>query len=139
MALTERLQLEMGLGEGGLLSDFAQHGDAMNRCWQFLTWLANEFLRLVSGSFRQINLKLDSIEGKVVKIMATQAEAAVELVALKAQLVKANDEIQAKIQALTDAANNASNVSPELAQAIADLKPAAQTLDDIVPDAPPTV
>lgn len=57
------------------------------------------------------------------------------MVALKEQLVKANTEIQTKIQALTDAANASQNLSPELAQAIEDLKPAAQTLDDIVPDA----
>ncbi len=81
---------------------------------------------------------LEQILQNTEKIMATQAEAAAALVALKEQLTKANAEIQAKIQALTDAANNASNVSPELAQAIEDLKPAAQALDDIVPDpAPP--
>ena len=70
--------------------------------------------------------------------MATQAEAAAQLTALKDQLVKANGEIQAKIQALIDAANNAADVGPELAEAIEALKPAAQALDDIVPDAPPT-
>lgn len=67
----------------------------------------------------------------------TQAEDAQVLRDLKTQLAKANDEIQAKIQALIDAAGNAGNVSDELQAAIDDLKPAAQALDDIVPDAPP--
>ncbi len=39
--------------------------------------------------------------------MATNQEAAAELAALKAQLVKASAEITAKIQALVDAAANA--------------------------------
>ncbi len=70
--------------------------------------------------------------------MATQTEAAAALRDLKAQLTKANDEIQAKIAALVAAGGNSDNLSPELAQAIEELKPAAQTLDDIVPDAPPS-
>lgn len=71
-------------------------------------------------------------------IMATQEEAAQALQGINAQLAKANTEIQAKIQALTDAAANADNVSPALQAAIDDLLPAAQQLDDIVPDAPAT-
>lgn len=67
-------------------------------------------------------------------IMSTQKEAAAELVAFKEQLAKANDEIQAKIQALTDAANSADTVDPELQAAIDDLKPAVEALDNIVPD-----
>ena len=66
--------------------------------------------------------------------MATQEEAAATLSALKDQLTKANGEIQAKIQALIDAANAADTVNPTLQAAIDDLKPAAQALDDIVPD-----
>jgi uncharacterized coiled-coil DUF342 family protein len=89
-----------------------------------LFWFANLVVAIVT-----------LIQG--VKIMATQAEAIAELQALKDQLVKANTEIQNKIQTLVDAANNAGNVSPELQAAIDDLKPAAQALDDIVPDAPP--
>lgn len=73
------------------------------------------------------NLKLD-------KIMATQQEAAAQLGGVLAELQKANTEIQAKIQALVDAANNASNVTPELQAAVDALVPAAQSLDDIVPD-----
>lgn len=71
---------------------------------------------------------------KLNEIMSTQEEAAAALRALKDQLVKANTEIQAKIQALIDAAGNADQVNPELQAAIDDLKPAAQALDDIVPD-----
>ena len=74
---------------------------------------------------------------KVNQIMATQAEDAQTLRDLKTQLGKANDEIQAKIQALVDAAAKA-DVTPELQAAIDDLKPAAQQLDDIVPDVTPT-
>lgn len=72
------------------------------------------------------------------KIMATQKEAADKVNAVAAELAKANTEIQAKIQALVDAAGNADNVSTELQTAIDNLVPAAQALDDIVPDAPTT-
>jgi len=69
-----------------------------------------------------------------VTIMATQAEAAAQLAALKSQLTKATTEIKAKIQALVDAAANAANVDPGLQVAIDDLAPIGQALDDIVPD-----
>lgn len=84
---------------------------------------------------RILEIVLDN-QHKIKKIMASQAEDAQVLRDLLAQLQKANAEIQAKIQALVDAAANAP-VSTELQSAIDDLKPAAQALDDIVPDAPP--
>lgn len=68
--------------------------------------------------------------------MSTQAEVAAELRALKDQLVKANTEIQAKIAELIAAAGNQDNASQELTDAADALKVAAQTLDDVVPDAP---
>ena len=73
------------------------------------------------------------ITRKAEQIMATQTEAAAELDNLKNQLSKANEEIQAKIAELVAAAGSA-DVTPELQAAIDGLKPAAQTLDDIVPD-----
>lgn len=71
---------------------------------------------------------------KTNQIMATQAQAAQELVAFKEQLSKVNGEIQAKIQTLIDAAAN-KDVDPELQSAIDDLSAPIQALDDIVPDA----
>src|SRR4051812_3992320 len=68
------------------------------------------------------------------KIMATQEEGAVQLGNILTQMQKANTEIQAKIQALVDAAANADTVNPTLQAAIDALVPAAQALDDIVPD-----
>jgi len=79
--------------------------------------------------FKVLNFKIDQMAKQ-------QSEAAQELRDLRGQLSKANVEIQAKIQALIDAAAN-DTVSDELQTAIDDLKPAAQALDDIVPDAPP--
>lgn len=68
-------------------------------------------------------------------IMAKAEESVAALTALKDQLTKANGEIQKKIQDLVDAAANA-DVPQAVVDAIEALKPAAQTLDDIVPDAP---
>ena len=71
--------------------------------------------------------------------MATQAEHAAELRALKEQNDKARAEVLAKIAALEEAINNAGNTTPEVDQALADLKASVQTDDDIVPDEqPPT-
>lgn len=56
---------------------------------------------------------------------------------LKAQLIKSNTEIQAKIEALQAAVEAAGDEVPEgVVAALNDLLPAAQTLDDIVPDNP---
>ena len=67
-------------------------------------------------------------------LMANQKEDAQVLRDIKTQLLKAKDEITAKIQALVDAAENAAAVDPELQSAIDDLKGVGQQLDDIVPD-----
>lgn len=82
---------------------------------------------------------LANINRKLDKLMATADESTKELGEIKDQLVKANTEIQAKIQALVDAANNAGNTDPAVQAAIDALKPAAQALDDVVPDAPAPV
>lgn len=78
-----------------------------------------------------------SLNNKIEAIMATQQELAQQISAVTTELSKVNDEIQAKIQTLVDAASNAGNVSPELQAAVDALVPAAQKLDDIVPDAAP--
>src|SRR5262249_6464814 len=85
---------------------------------------------IVRGGFRTLANKLE-------QVMATQKDAADQLNAVAAELAKANAELQAKIQALTDAANAADTVSPELQTAIDGVTGAAKTIDDIVPDAPP--
>lgn len=64
----------------------------------------------------------------------TQAEVAQELRDIKAQNEKARVEILAKIAALEEALANAGNSTPEVDEALADLKASVQTDDDIVPD-----
>lgn len=68
--------------------------------------------------------------------MATAEESAKQLSDLRAQLTKANDEIQTRIQALVDASNTAGNTDPRVQAEIDALVPVGQKLDDIVPDAP---
>lgn len=75
---------------------------------------------------------------KLNQIIMTQAELAASITAVKDQLTKASGEINDKITALTTALDNAGAVTPEVQEAIDGLKAAAQGLDDIVPDAPPT-
>ena len=81
---------------------------------------------------------LVNLNERLKKIMASQADEAAALTAIRDQLSKAAGEIVAKIQALTDAVAAAGATSPEVDAATADLKAAAQALDDIVPDAPTT-
>lgn len=69
-------------------------------------------------------------------IMATQAQHAAELRAIKAQNEKARAEVLAKIAALEEAINNAGNTTTEVDEALADLKASVQVDDDIVPDQP---
>ena len=69
-------------------------------------------------------------------IMSTQAELATELTAVKAQLDKAKQEIVDKLAALEAAIVAAGNTTAEVDAALADLKGAAQGLDDLNPDAP---
>jgi uncharacterized coiled-coil DUF342 family protein len=58
------------------------------------------------------------------------------LVAIKAQLTKAKEEIVNKITSLEEALENVT-LSPEAEAALASLNDAAQALDDIVPDEEP--
>lgn len=69
--------------------------------------------------------------------MATQAEHAADLRALKDQNEKARAEIVAAIKALEDALANAGSTSPEVDAAMADLKASVQADDDMNPDTPP--
>ncbi len=82
-----------------------------------------------NGENSSINLKLD-------KIMATQAELAQELRDLKDQNDKARAEVLQKIADLEQAVTNAGNTTPEVDTAFQALKESVQTDDDIVPDAP---
>lgn len=74
---------------------------------------------------------------KLKQIMATQAEHAQELRNIKAQNDKSRTEILTKIAALEEALANGGGTTPEVDEALADLKASVQTDDDIVPDAPP--
>lgn len=74
---------------------------------------------------------------KLNTIMATQAEHAQELRNIKAQNDKSRTEILAKIAALEEALANGGGTTPEVDEALAELKASVQTDDDIVPDAPP--
>lgn len=58
-----------------------------------------------------------------------------DLLDVRDQLVKARGEIVTKIEDLEAAVSNSGEVSPEVAEALSEVKAAAQALDDIVPDA----
>lgn len=77
----------------------------------------------------------DLIIQNLKQIMATQAELAQQLRDVTAQNEKSRQEILAKIEALEQAVIAAGNSTPEVDQALADLKASVQTDDDIVPDA----
>ncbi len=84
----------------------------------------------------RINLKLDII-------MATQAEAAVQIKTLTAQVAKIATESTKTLQAVKDLqaiidAGNGGQISPELQDAITGLAAQIQTTDDLIPDAPAT-
>lgn len=68
--------------------------------------------------------------------MATHAELAQQLRDLKAQNDKARTEILAKIQSLETALANAGNTTPEVDEALAELKASIQIDDDLNEDAP---
>lgn len=82
----------------------------------------------------------DAVHGVVTRlermerhIMGAVADA---LADVKAELVKAQAEIVAKINGLEDQLSNAGKLDDADQAAIADIKTAAKALDDIVPDAP---
>ncbi len=85
------------------------------------------------------------LDKKLNQILMNQKEEAAALVALKAQIQKATAEQQAAsdalkkevadLKAVIDAGGD---VTPEVASALADVQAAVQTLDDTIPDAPPT-
>jgi len=68
-------------------------------------------------------------------IQMDQQQLAADLAALKKQTEKSKTEIINKIDTLEDAIVNAGQVSPEVQEALANLKTAVQGVDDIVPDA----
>lgn len=95
-----------------------------------------------SGAEKRLKAQLDRIEQTLKYIMATQAELAAQLVALKNQQNKIAKEQSdrfdaqlAKIAALEAAIANAP-VTAEVENALTELKAATQALDDTIPDAP---
>lgn len=70
------------------------------------------------------------------RIEMNNAELAQGLRDVKTQVIKAKGEVVDKIAALETAVGNAGTVSPEVEAAFADLKTAAQSIDDVVPDGP---
>lgn len=69
--------------------------------------------------------------------MASMSELAQSLRDITAQNEKARQEILAKIQALEDALAAAGSTTPEVDQALAELKASVQTDDDMNQDTPP--
>lgn len=69
--------------------------------------------------------------------MASMSELAQSLRDLTAQNEKARQEILAKIKALEDALAAAGSTTPEVDQALAELKASVQTDDDMNEDTPP--
>jgi seryl-tRNA synthetase len=80
----------------------------------------------------QLNLIIKKLE----KMGKTQAEIAQELRDMKAQNEKARQENLAALAKLEDAVANAGNSTPEVDEALADLKASIQADDDQNPDAP---
>lgn len=70
--------------------------------------------------------------------MTTVTELATTLTTISEQLVKAKTEILDKITKLEDLIN-VGTVPPEVEAALDNLRVAAQTLDDVVPDTAPDV
>jgi len=73
------------------------------------------------------------------QIMATQQELAAQINQISTQVGKIKDESNAtlqKVQELQDVINNQGGVSPELQQAVDNLKAQVQVVDDLVTDAP---
>lgn len=71
-------------------------------------------------------------------IMTTQQELAQQLTETTAKIDKIGGETRSlltKIQELTDAVNNAGNVSPEVEAALQALKAQVDIVDSLVPDA----
>jgi chromosome segregation ATPase len=91
-------------------------------------------IHIYQHSDKETKEALDSINHKLNKIMATQAEHAAELRAIKDQNDKARAEVLAKIADLETALANAGNTTPEVDEAMAALKASVQTDDDIVAD-----
>lgn len=79
--------------------------------------------------------KLDLIIKKLEEMGKTQAQIAQELRDMKVQNEKARQEMLAKLATLEEAVANAGNSTPEVDEAIADLKSSIQADDDLNPDA----
>jgi chromosome segregation ATPase len=80
---------------------------------------------------------IETIIIKTNKIIMNEQELAQALRDAAAQNRKAKDEIMGKISNLETAIANVGNTTPEVDSALAELKSSGQSLDDIVPDAPP--
>lgn len=95
-----------------------------------MSWLA--YLPVSRRAFHQLVVQVS-------KIMSTQAEVVAEVVAVKDQLVKVQGETQSllvKVAELTAIVEAGDVASPELIQAVADLKAQANVVDALVNDAP---
>lgn len=99
-------------------------------------------MSLFTIKIENVIIKLDDDTTKLIiqklnTIMANQDELAAELTALKEQADKANAELVQKIADLEAAIVAAGNTTPAVDAALAALKTSVQSVDDIVPDAPP--
>lgn len=100
---------------------------------QFFSPLSSLFRDWLLGGF---SAKQSQILHEVEKLMTAVTDLAAAVTDVKNTLVRARDEIVAKIAALEDALSSVE--LPEDAEtALAELRSAAQALDDIVPT-PPT-
>ena len=78
-----------------------------------------------------------SVDRKLLKIMATQAELATDLTALNDQVTKIGTEtegLKTAVAALEAALAAAGSVTPELQAAVDNLKAKVQSVDDLVAD-----
>lgn len=100
-------------------------------------------LKALSIRWHEIELsKLNEINLKLEKIMATQDEMAIEMATITAQIAKIGEESKATLQKVADleaVLATQGGVTPALQTAFDALKSQVTVVDNLIPDAPPPV
>jgi len=101
------------------------------------------FWKQIKSCFQRVSNK--DLDKKLDQIIMNQAELTVGLKTIQTQVGKVAKEqsdrfdvLSKEIQDLKDIINAGGDVTPEVTQAFADVQTALQSLDDSIPDAPPT-
>lgn len=124
---------------GELVAENTRHVAAQTRWLRENAGAASksDLEKAVNQSEERLMVVLLEIKKGTGQIMATQAEAAAELRAAKETILKIGLETDKLIQTVKDleaAVGNQTNASPELLEALAEVKTQLGILDDKVPD-----